>query len=1123
MSDKVSAAKATPTPGISKVAKPVIQRKCLCGSCPDCQKKKEAVQKKGMGSGPSVVAAPSLVSSVIGDAGHPLDSGVRSGMESRFGQDFGNVRVHTDPRAAESARAIDAKAYTVGNHIVFGSGAYDPSSPHGQHLLAHELTHTVQQGGIQRMPAEGLGVGSSVDPMETEADRVADAVTAGYSAPSIAPRQIGVVQRAANAAATTPAVGAGLTALGPGVNVNALKALPGGVKVVDVITPGPGVGSADTMVFKVDKLLLPNGKGKDAVDVTQRYAKANQLKATVDVSTKQPSAGVKQGRDDTGTLRATWMTQVGWTTATANTEWKNATGSGEFPKLASGKRCDIDHSVELQISGSNIGDNLQVLDWDENQRAGRELFATLSALAQAIKAAFPDPGPNMVTMSFMDAETASPEPIAADYKDGEPAPSCLAVEKKFKVAGKKGGDNVLTPTDRTEYRVAAGVNVGSVYLMKKATTDLEKDDLAQNKNFRQLIPGLLINSYTKGAGKAADTAKAKADDERLVGRSQATKAPIEIKKNAIFNLTSSPSTDPGTGPAPAAGAATAPPSRSLEVNAKDHPDLKFTYPYLSEGNLKLGFDMEKGLSGEGTLKSDKPLLKNLAMGLKLGDGKLVASLTGDAAKWKPFGPAKFSENPTLNVTLMPALAAEGKMSLYFGSKENPYATAAFAIGADEKGITADGTIDLKIPFLKQAQGKAKYQNGEWTGSIAISADKINIPRVKSASLLVNFTNKGVVINGTINLDAFGNPVELTAKTEGEDWVFTGSATITVKALNPVNLKFRYAKGKLTASGETGFAYKGLDGTMKVAYREDGEGNPVITGDGTLNMNKGKMSGKINAHLLPKGVITGDGTISYQITDSLKGQVGITIDEAQKVRLSGDLTFSKPIELFRRFGSDKELFKKSVDIPIAGVSVGPISVGLVFRITGALGADYGVGPGQIEGLHLRAAFNPFEENTDLEMEGGGKLVIPASAGFTASVRGSLALSAAVASVSGGLTASTRVGLKGGASSDLKVVYKNGAFVVDSLTRVVASPELSFGLEANVEAEAGVGGLSYTYHKGYQLASYTLPSNLEMGIEAPIHYESGKKFEAPTLDSIKFIKPDIDVRGLMDGMLRKVGAL
>jgi hypothetical protein len=92
---------------------------------------------------------------------------------------------------------------------------------------------------------------------------------------------------------------------------------------------------------------------------------------------------------------------------------------------------------------------------------------------------------------------------------------------------------------------------------------------------------------------------------------------------------------------------------------------------------------------------------------------------------------------------MPALAAEGKMSLYFGSKENPYATAAFAIGADEKGITADGTIDLKIPFLKQAQGKAKYQNGEWTGSIAISADKINIPRVKSASLLVNFTNKAL--------------------------------------------------------------------------------------------------------------------------------------------------------------------------------------------------------------------------------------------------------------------------------------------------------------------------------------------------------------------------------------------
>jgi hypothetical protein len=68
-------------------------------------------------------------------------------MESRFGHDFSRVRIHADSRAAESARAVDALAFTVGNNIVFGAGEFAPSHPAGQRLLAHELTHVVQQQG----------------------------------------------------------------------------------------------------------------------------------------------------------------------------------------------------------------------------------------------------------------------------------------------------------------------------------------------------------------------------------------------------------------------------------------------------------------------------------------------------------------------------------------------------------------------------------------------------------------------------------------------------------------------------------------------------------------------------------------------------------------------------------------------------------------------------------------------------------------------------------------------------------------------------------------------------------------------------------------------------------------
>src|SRR5262249_8518847 len=70
---------------------------------------------------------------------------VRSFMEPRFGREFGGVRVHTDERAERSAESVDALAYTVGDHIVFGRGQYSPDSDPGRHLLAHELTHVLQQ------------------------------------------------------------------------------------------------------------------------------------------------------------------------------------------------------------------------------------------------------------------------------------------------------------------------------------------------------------------------------------------------------------------------------------------------------------------------------------------------------------------------------------------------------------------------------------------------------------------------------------------------------------------------------------------------------------------------------------------------------------------------------------------------------------------------------------------------------------------------------------------------------------------------------------------------------------------------------------------------------------------
>jgi len=131
------------------------------------------VQREAVGHGVHP-GASSLVRNVLNSPGDPVDAHARSLMEPRLGQDFSGVRVHTGGQAAESARAVRANAYTSGNHVVFGEGKYQPRSSEGQRILAHELTHVVQQSsgpvaGTEFAP--GYFVSYPADPFEREAGK----------------------------------------------------------------------------------------------------------------------------------------------------------------------------------------------------------------------------------------------------------------------------------------------------------------------------------------------------------------------------------------------------------------------------------------------------------------------------------------------------------------------------------------------------------------------------------------------------------------------------------------------------------------------------------------------------------------------------------------------------------------------------------------------------------------------------------------------------------------------------------------------------------------------------------------------------------------------------------------
>ena len=136
-----------------RVAEHVIKMPFPADSTNCEQEYNNQIQRKEIGAGPEVEAH--IIHEVLNSPGHPLDSATRDFMQPRFDYDFSRVRVHEDSRAAESARAINARAYTVGTHLVFESGEYAPTSGAGRRLIAHELMHVKQQGGnniaIQRM------------------------------------------------------------------------------------------------------------------------------------------------------------------------------------------------------------------------------------------------------------------------------------------------------------------------------------------------------------------------------------------------------------------------------------------------------------------------------------------------------------------------------------------------------------------------------------------------------------------------------------------------------------------------------------------------------------------------------------------------------------------------------------------------------------------------------------------------------------------------------------------------------------------------------------------------------------------------------------------------------------
>lgn len=200
--DKTPASRKNSGISFLPTAQGTLQRVCACGNhamaggaCTACARKKTMLQRKltiGAGNDPlereadriagqvmarsaaavstdsfriqrasqqagSMAIVPASVDRVLAGPGKPFDATLQQDMEQRFGHDFSKVRVHTGAAAAQSAQEVNAHAYTVGHDIVFGAGQFVPGTSDGRRLIAHELTHVLQQSGVSGIGSGKLG------------------------------------------------------------------------------------------------------------------------------------------------------------------------------------------------------------------------------------------------------------------------------------------------------------------------------------------------------------------------------------------------------------------------------------------------------------------------------------------------------------------------------------------------------------------------------------------------------------------------------------------------------------------------------------------------------------------------------------------------------------------------------------------------------------------------------------------------------------------------------------------------------------------------------------------------------------------------------------------------------
>ncbi|MCG8306787.1 MAG: DUF4157 domain-containing protein [Cytophagales bacterium] len=1062
--------------------------------------------------------------------GSPLPKEARSQMESGFGRDFSGVKIHTDSQAVQMNRTLGAQAFTHGNDIYFNEGKFDTASDEGQHLLAHELTHTIQQGASIRPKV--IQKADETDPDDLPEFPMS---SSKYNLETAPPR----------------------------IFIASLPVPP--IKDDPSKIPGEQLFKANNFSRKDDndpaQILKWQGESDNSAIKTKLESHGFIGNHSYAIRHRRKADTLRIG--DSRILSRRLLIPY----------WNDNNEYTEF---------DVDHFVELQTAGwprqtwgNNIG-NYWLLDSNSNQTSGRKLDTSIKNtvadqvkqdqestnalkslnidvirlgnnqdIFNAIKNRFDiyfnrltgdsnlEVGSShswernkILTGNHIDtlmqgrannpSGRESKEIKVYDLQDAQPQASkpfnnhdenvnaetlgSSSLIRIFRDAFGAAPFNIPWDQEENEINLSSGgstfVNLSRGIKGIVSPTFIRFDRASQNPEAGHLLVNL---KQLGGAVKLEVRQGLRWPIHRVPGAQYAGYLELTDLMEAINNA-------------------------QPNVNVFSPADVQAIY-----------FDPDKGIIATGDIASNLPIFNDLDLQYEIeeDDFKIFKIFSfGDFNVPSPFEISEVSL--ILSVGTGSGIGVEGRVNFGIDRLGEGFIGAAASTSG---GFELEGAFNFDSNLFDPAEINVEYKENTWTigGEIGIPEGKVrgirhavitasysggnftatgeatlDIPGIERGNMTVNYGDDGFSISGNFNLSPDvpgirGGHVEAhVSKREGAesyDVFVSGTAQPDIPGVTS-SLAVTYENGALTIEGNASYSRGMLSGSVNVGATNrtiGGDGQPTGAPDDTMR-------------------VYGGGSLTLQLTPWLQATAGVQFLPNGEIEVTGRIALPSTVDVFDRREFRRNLFTvPTIEIPLFAIPLGPRSLGLVAQISGGLDFSAGFGPGQLRDVSAEVTYNPDREDETV-ISGHGAFAIPADAGLTLRGDLGLGLSIAIASLSGGIELAGTLGLEGEAAAEVDLSWSpQTGIVLDAEGRIMVNPKFTFDVNAFARASLGIGWFSISETWRYNLVSFSWGPDIQFGIVFPIHYQEDRPFDI-SFEDLEVIYPDLDVVDMAKDLAR-----